>query len=106
MPRKLQSLPSRRALSAEDIERDFGVEKIYLRVAQGRFPPPIWLGPGEHVWISSEIDAWNETRIAALEARIATRKSGKVVSLRKRKPPQRVAADLTGDGGDDTPKAA
>jgi hypothetical protein len=100
--------PWRRALTADDIERQHGRLKLYSMIAHGQFPPPLWLGPGEHVWIDSEVEAWNEARIAALEAKIAARKTGKVVPLGRRRPPQRGADGFTNsrDEGDDTPPKA
>ena len=36
---------------------------IYLRVAEGKFPPPINLGERSVGWLESEIDAWIAKRI-------------------------------------------
>jgi len=88
MTKRPPSRPWRRTLSAEDIERVYGVTKIYLSVSRGEFPPPIWLGPSQHVWLDREVEAWNQARIAAREARIAARKAGKVVPLGWRRSPQ------------------
>jgi prophage regulatory protein len=37
---------------------------IYARVQQGEFPSPVALGGRSVAWISAEIDAWIEERIA------------------------------------------
>ncbi len=37
---------------------------IYLRLDQGRFPPPVSLGGRAVGWIESEIDEWMRNRIA------------------------------------------
>ena len=36
---------------------------IYLRIAEGKFPPPINLGERSVGWVESEIDAWIAKRI-------------------------------------------
>jgi len=36
---------------------------IYVRLAEGRFPRPVRLGPRAVGWIESEIDAWMQERI-------------------------------------------
>jgi len=36
---------------------------IYVRLAEGRFPEPVRLGPRAVGWIESEIDAWMQERI-------------------------------------------
>ena len=38
---------------------------IYVRVADGSFPPPIRLGARAVGWIESEVDAWIREQIAA-----------------------------------------
>ncbi|WP_288657847.1 MULTISPECIES: helix-turn-helix transcriptional regulator [Pseudomonas] len=38
--------------------------EIYRRIADGRFPAQITLGPKSVVWIEAEITAWCEARIA------------------------------------------
>lgn len=38
---------------------------IYLRVAEGRFPPPISLGGRAVGWVESEVQGWVEARISA-----------------------------------------
>ena len=37
---------------------------IYMRLDQGRFPPPVSLGGRAVGWIESEIDEWMRDRIA------------------------------------------
>ena len=36
---------------------------IYLRIAEGKFPPPINLGERSVGWVEAEIDAWIAKRI-------------------------------------------
>ena len=36
---------------------------IYLRIAEGQFPPPINLGERSVGWVEAEIDAWIAKRI-------------------------------------------
>lgn len=36
---------------------------IYLRIAEGKFPPPINLGERSVGWVESEIEAWIAERI-------------------------------------------
>lgn len=38
--------------------------EIYRRIAAGRFPAQIMLGPKSAVWLESEIFAWCDERIA------------------------------------------
>ena len=41
---------------------------IYLRIAEGKFPPPINLGERSVGWVESEIDAWISKRIEVSRA--------------------------------------
>ena len=41
-----------------------GKSTIYLKMSLGEFPKPIRLGKRSVGWISEEIDAWVESRIA------------------------------------------
>lgn len=36
---------------------------IYVRVAEGRFPQPVSLGPRAIGWVEAEVDAWVSTQI-------------------------------------------
>jgi prophage regulatory protein len=36
---------------------------IYLRISEGKFPPPIYLGPRAVGWVESEIEDWLTSRI-------------------------------------------
>ena len=38
---------------------------IYVRLDEGRFPPPVSLGARAVGWIESEVDEWMRERIAA-----------------------------------------
>lgn len=42
-----------------------GRSTIYLRISEGRFPPPVSLGGRAVGWVESEIEEWIESRIAA-----------------------------------------
>lgn len=37
---------------------------IYVRVAQGTFPPALTLGPNTVGWLEAEIDAWIDKQVA------------------------------------------
>ncbi len=45
---------------------------IYLRIAEGKFPPPINLGERCVGWLESEIDAWIAKRIELSRPQPAT----------------------------------
>lgn len=45
--------------------------EIYRRVADGRFPNRIMLGPKSAVWIEAEVLAWCEARIAERNSKAA-----------------------------------
>jgi prophage regulatory protein len=44
---------------------------IYRFVDEGRFPPPIRLGPRTIGWLESEVDAWIADRIAETRGKAA-----------------------------------
>ena len=41
---------------------------IYQKVAEGTFPAPVKLGPRAVGWLSTEIDAWIDERVAERDA--------------------------------------
>lgn len=45
--------------------------EIYRRIADGRFPDRIMLGPKSAVWIEAEVLAWCEARIAERNSKAA-----------------------------------
>jgi len=52
-------------LRLPDVRARTGLSRstIYLRIAEGKFPPPINLGERSVGWLESEIDAWIAKRI-------------------------------------------
>jgi prophage regulatory protein len=42
---------------------------IYLRIAQGTFPPPVKLGGRAVGWVQNEVQQWLEQQIAASRRR-------------------------------------
>ena len=48
---------------AEEI--NVSVQQIYKLVSKGRFPKPIKLGERGSGWLTSEIDAWLQSRVDA-----------------------------------------
>ena len=46
-------------------ELNVSVQQIYKLVSKGRFPKPIKLGERGSGWLTSEIDAWLQSRIDA-----------------------------------------
>ena len=41
---------------------------IYQKIAEGTFPAPVKLGPRAVAWLSTEIDAWIDERVAERDA--------------------------------------
>jgi prophage regulatory protein len=54
-----------RILRAKEVRARTGLSRstIYLAVRDGKFPPPITLGPHSIGWTSSAIDAWIESKV-------------------------------------------
>ena len=46
-------------------ELNVSVQQIYKLVSKGRFPKPIKLGERGSGWLTSEIDAWLQSRVDA-----------------------------------------
>ena len=44
-------------------ELNVSVQQIYKLVSKGRFPKPIKLGERGSGWLTSEIDAWLQSRV-------------------------------------------
>jgi len=59
----------------------------------GRFPRRVKLGPNSVGWVSTEIDAWIEARIAERDARVST--PANTIPLNRRKEEEVV---MGGDG--------
>lgn len=55
-----------RLLRRLEVERmtGFTTGSLYAAMAQGTFPRPIRIGRNSVAWISTEVDAWREARIA------------------------------------------
>ena len=41
---------------------------IYEKISEGSFPAPVKLGPRAVAWLSTEIDAWIDERVAERDA--------------------------------------
>jgi prophage regulatory protein len=59
VPPHFLKLPAIRALTT------LSTSEIYRRIAQGRFPKQVLLGPKSSVWLTSEVYAWLRTQIEA-----------------------------------------
>ena len=46
-------------------ELNVSVQQIYKLVSKGKFPKPIKLGERGSGWLTSEIDAWLQSRVDA-----------------------------------------
>lgn len=60
------STPVRRFIKRQEVESITGLSctEIYRRVAAGKFPKQVTLGPKSVVWIESEVLTWCDERIA------------------------------------------
>ena len=65
MPRRFIKLAEVRNLTT------LSTSEIYRRIANGRFPAQIMLGPKSAVWIEEEVLAWQEARIAESRGEVA-----------------------------------
>ena len=56
----------RRFIKRQAVEDMTGLScsEIYRRIAAGKFPAQVSLGPKSVVWVESEVTAWCEDRIA------------------------------------------
>lgn len=59
----------RRFIKRQAVEEITGLScsEIYRRIAAGKFPAQVPLGPKSVVWVESEVTAWCEDRIAERE---------------------------------------
>jgi len=59
-----QEYPNR-ILRLPNVKQLTGISRslIYLKISQGKFPPPIALGERSVGWLESEINEWIENRI-------------------------------------------
>jgi hypothetical protein len=68
----------------------------------GRFPRRVKLGPNSVGWVSTEIDAWIEARIAERDARLRTDVPGSArrdATAPEFNPKAAKEVAMTGDGG-------
>ena len=65
--------PSRRFIKLPKVKDYTGLSttEIYRRIANGRFPKQINLGPKSVVWVEAEIIAWMDARIAESQGEVA-----------------------------------
>ncbi|MBJ2211276.1 AlpA family phage regulatory protein [Pseudomonas carnis] len=65
--------PVRRFIKRQEVESITGLSctEIYRRVAAGKFPKQVTLGPKSVVWIESEVLTWCEERIAECRSEVA-----------------------------------
>ena len=56
-----------RILKAKQVAEEINVSvpQVYKLVSKGRFPKPIKLGERGSGWLTSEIDAWLQSRVDA-----------------------------------------
>lgn len=64
-PRRFIKLAEVKALTT------LSTSEIYRRIAAGRFPAQIMLGPKSAVWLESEVFAWCDERIASNRGAVA-----------------------------------
>lgn len=57
----------RRFLRLKQVKQQVGLGRtcIYEKIARGDFPRPVALGARAVAWLSSDIEAWMEDRVAA-----------------------------------------
>lgn len=60
-------VPSRRFLRLPYVKHATGLcrSTIYEKIKRGEFPAPVSLGPRAVAWLSDEISAWIDARVAA-----------------------------------------
>lgn len=60
-------------LRRDDVERATGLPRstIYEKMAKGEFPKPIKISAKSVGWLSSEVEAWQKSRIAARDSEAA-----------------------------------
>lgn len=65
--------PVRRFIKRQEVESITGLSctEIYRRVAAGKFPKQVTLGPKSVVWIESEVLTWCDERIAECRSEVA-----------------------------------
>lgn len=70
MASALSNIQPRRFIKLPKVKDHTGLStsEIYRRIADGRFPAQITLGPKSVVWDESEIIAWMDARIAECRA--------------------------------------
>ncbi|MFO2466109.1 AlpA family phage regulatory protein [Pseudomonas sp. 15FMM2] len=65
--------PVRRFIKRQEVESITGLSctEIYRRVAAGKFPKQVTLGPKSVVWVESEVLTWCDERIAESRSEVA-----------------------------------
>lgn len=65
--------PVRRFIKRQEVESITGLSctEIYRRIAAGKFPKQVTLGPKSVVWIESEVLTWCDERIAECRSEVA-----------------------------------
>lgn len=63
----------RRFIKLRDVKAltTLSTSELYRRIAAGKFPRQVMLGPKSAVWIEAEVLAWCEARIAACRGEAA-----------------------------------
>ena len=62
--------PTKKFLRLPEVISRIGFRRtaIYQKIAEGTFPAPVKLGPRAVAWLSTEIDAWIDERVAERDA--------------------------------------
>lgn len=60
-------------LRLPDVRRIVGLSRseIYRRIALNQFPKPVAIGESARAWVSEEVAAWVQKRIASRDAKAA-----------------------------------
>lgn len=53
------------------VRTGFSRSSIYQRIAEGKFPAPIQLGPRAVGWLESDIEAWIAARVQVRDCNVA-----------------------------------
>jgi prophage regulatory protein len=67
MPQSLKSASEARIIRIKQVKERTGLSRstLYTLIKEGKFAPPIPIGARCVGWLSSDIDAWIESRIKA-----------------------------------------
>jgi prophage regulatory protein len=63
----------KRVLKVKEVAEEVGVSvpQVYKLASLGRFPKPIKLGERGSGWLTTEIDAWLQSRVDARDEEVA-----------------------------------